>query len=82
METAVHKKHLCGYIWKMSHHVAAFYDRRSPFVRRVYGQAGLTRLAPPWARGLCLKALNCFTFDDKLVEDSVRACQIANGRRA
>lgn len=36
----------------MSHHVAAFYDRRSPFVRRVYGQAGLTGLAPPRARGL------------------------------
>lgn len=36
----------------MSHHVAAFYDRRSPFVRRVYGQAGLTGLAPRWARWL------------------------------
>lgn len=49
-----------------------------------------TSLWPSWAHWArsslspgahWLGALNCFTFDDKLAEDTARACQMANGRR-
>lgn len=41
----------------------------------------LGSLLPEPGGSLLLGALNCFTFDDKLVEDTARACQMANGRR-